>query len=65
MLKQLAVHQKVFGAIILLFAWSLFIKQAAADEWNGTIAFLSDRGRDSLFQTAVYLVANLCRSARL
>ena len=36
MLKQLAVYQKVFGAIILLFAWSLSIKQAAADEWNGS-----------------------------
>ena len=57
MLKQLAVHQKIFGAIILLFAWSLFIKQASADEWTGTISFLSDRDRDPLFQIdmAVYL----------
>ena len=58
MLKQLAVHQKVFSAIILLLSWGLFIKQAAADKWTGTIAFLSDRDRDPLFQidTAIYLI---------
>ena len=58
MLKRLSVYQKIFGAMIFLFAWSLFIKQAAADKWTGTIAFLSDRDRDPLFQinTAVYLI---------
>ena len=58
MLKRLSVYQKIFGAMIFLFAWSLFIKQATADEWTGTIAFLSDRDRDPLFQidTAVYLI---------
>ena len=56
MSKQLAVHQKVFSAIILLLSWSLFIKQAAADTPTGTIAFLSDR--DSPFQVdiMVYLI---------
>ena len=56
MSKQLAVHQKVFGTIILLLSWSLFIKQAAADTPTGTIAFLSDR--DSPFQVdiMVYLI---------
>ena len=58
MLKRVLVYQKIFGAMIFLFAWSLFIKQAAADKWTGTIAFLSDRDRDPLFQidTAVYLI---------
>ena len=46
MLKQLSVPQKILGSIILLFAWSLFIKQASADERTGTIAFLSDRDRN-------------------
>ncbi len=58
MLKQLAGHQKIFGAIILLFAWSLLTKQTSANEWTGTIAFLSDRDRDPLFQIdmSVYLI---------
>ena len=46
MLKQLAVPQKILGVMIFLFAWSLFIEQASADEPTGTIAFLSDRDRD-------------------
>ena len=46
MLKQLAVPQKILGVMIFLFAWSLFIEQASADERTGTIAFLSDRDRD-------------------
>ena len=49
MLKQLSVPQKIFGAVIFLFAWSPFTEQASADEWTGTIAFLSDRDRDPLF----------------
>ena len=58
MLKQLSVPQKIFGAVILLFAWSLFIKQASADERTGTITFLSDRDRDPLFRIdiMVYLI---------
>ena len=46
MLKQFSVHQKIFGAMICLFAWSLFTEQASADDRTGTIAFLSDRHRD-------------------
>ena len=55
---RLSMYQKIFGAMIFLFAWSLFTEQAAADKWSGTIAFLSDRDRDPLFQidTAVYLI---------
>ena len=43
MLKQFSVHEKIFGAMICLFAWSLFTEQASADDRTGTIAFLSDR----------------------
>ena len=46
MLKQPSVFQKIFGVIILLFAWSLFIEQASADAPTGKIAFLSDRNRN-------------------
>ena len=58
MLKQLSVHQQILGAIILLFMWSLLGEQASADERTGTIAFLSDRHRDPLFQIdiMVYLI---------
>ena len=42
MLKQLSASQKIFGAIVLLFAW-LATEQAAADTPTGRIAFLSDR----------------------
>ena len=58
MLKQLSVPQKNFGAMIFLFTWSLFTEQASADEWTGTIAFLSDRDRDPLFRIdiSVYLI---------
>ena len=58
MLKQLAVYQKIFGAIILLLSWSLFTKQASADAPTGPIAFLSDRDRDPLFRIdmMVYLI---------
>ena len=45
MLKQLSVPQKIFGAVIFLFAWSLFIEQASSDTPTGTIAFLSDRDK--------------------
>ena len=30
MLKQLSAPQKIFGAIILLFAWSLFTEYTSA-----------------------------------
>ena len=43
MLKQFSVRQKILGAIILLFMWSLLGGQASADVPTGTIAFLSDR----------------------
>ena len=58
MLKQLSVPQKIFGAIILLFAWSLLAEQVSADERADTIAFLSDRDRDPLFpiDISVYLI---------
>ena len=60
MLKQLSVPQKILGSIILLFAWSLFIKQASADERTGTIAFLSDRDRNRQppfkSEVSVYLI---------
>ena len=58
MLKQLSVPQKIFGAMIFLFAWSLFTKQASSNERTGTIAFLSDRNRDPLFRIdiMVYLI---------
>ena len=58
MLKQLSVSQKILGAIVLLFAWSLFTEQVSADERTGTIAFLSDRDRDPLFpiDISVYLI---------
>ena len=45
MLKQLSVHQKILGAIVCLFAWSLFTQQASADAPTGAIAFVSDRKR--------------------
>ena len=50
MLKQLPVSQKIFGAMIFLFAWSLFTEQASSDILTSTIAFLSDRDRDPLFR---------------
>ena len=58
MLKQLSVPQKIFGAMIFLFAWSLFTEQASADAPTGRIAFLSDRDRDPLFRIdiMVYLI---------
>ena len=58
MLKQLAVPQKIFGAIVLLFAWSLFTEQTSADAPTGRIAFLSDRNRDEnpLRESMVYLI---------
>ena len=58
MLKQLSVPQKIFGAMIFLFAWSLFTEQASSDERTGTITFLSDRNRDPLFRIdiMVYLI---------
>ena len=58
MLKQLSVPQKILGAMIFLFAWSLFTEQASADTPTGTIAFLSDRDRDPLFRfdMSVYLI---------
>lgn len=58
MLKQLSVPQKIFGAMIFLFAWSLFTEQASADTPTGTITFLSDRNRDPLFgiDIMVYLI---------
>ena len=46
MLKQFSAPQKIFGAIILLFAWSLFTEHTSADAPTGRIAFLSDRHRD-------------------
>ena len=46
MFKQLSVPQKILSAIVLLFAWSLFIEQAFADERTDRIAFLSDRNRN-------------------
>ena len=46
MLKQLSVHQKILGAIVCLFAWSLFTEWVFADERIGRIAFLSDRDRN-------------------
>ena len=46
MLKRFSVPQKIFGAMICLFAWSLFTEQIFADERTGTIAFLSDRNRN-------------------
>ena len=58
MLKQFSVPQKIFGAMIFLFAWSLFTEQASSDERTGTITFLSDRNRDPLFRIdiMVYLI---------
>ena len=58
MLKQFSVPQKIFGAMIFLFAWSPFTEQASADAPTGTITFLSDRNRDPLFRIdiMVYLI---------
>ena len=60
MLKQLSVSQKILGAIVLLFAWSLFTEQTSADAPTGRIAFLSDRAPDQkhplLSDIAVYLI---------
>ena len=58
MLKQFSVSQKIFSAMIFLFAWSLFTEQASSDERTGTITFLSDRNRDPLFRIdiMVYLI---------
>ncbi len=57
MLKQFSVPQKIFGAIVLLFAW-LSTEQAAADTPTGRITFLSGRDRDPLFRIdiMVYLI---------
>ena len=58
MLKQLSVLQKILGAIIFLFAWSLFTTQTSANEPTGTITFLSDRDRDEkpFKKSTVYLI---------
>ena len=61
MLKQFSVFQKILGAIVFLFAWSTFTKQASADVPTGTIAFLSDRDkrlpvRGDLADIGVYLI---------
>ena len=58
MLKQFSVPQKIFGAMIFLFAWSLFTEQASSGERTGTITFLSDRNRAPLFRIPimVYLI---------
>ena len=58
MLKQLSVPQKIFGAMILLFAWTSFTEQTSANAPTGRIAFLSDRDRDPLFRIdiMVYLI---------
>ncbi len=58
MLKQFSVPQKIFGAMIFLFVWSLFTEQASSDERTGTITFLSDRNRGPLFRIdiIVYLI---------
>ena len=61
MLKQFSVFQKIFGSIVLLFAWSTFTEQASADVPTGTIAFLSDRDkrlpvRGDLADIGVYLI---------
>ena len=57
MLNQFSVPQKIFGAMIFLFTWSLFTEQASANT-PGTVAFLSDRDRDPLFRIdiLVYLI---------
>ena len=46
MLKQLSAPQKILGAMIFLFAWSLCTEHTSADAPTGTIAFLSDRDRN-------------------
>ena len=58
MFKQLSIPQKILGAIILLFAWSLFTEQASADVPTDTIAFLSDRDLPPPFDAdvTVYLI---------
>lgn len=57
MLKQLSMPQKIFGAIVLRFAW-LPTELAAADTPTGTIAFLSDRDLPPPFndEIKVYLI---------
>ena len=45
MVKQRSVSQKILGAIVFLFAWSLFVEHTSADAPTGTIAFVSDRKR--------------------
>ena len=62
MLKPFSVPQKIFGAMIFLFAWSLFTEQVSSDERTGTITFLSDRDLPPPFNTTkvwkikVYLI---------
>ena len=60
MLKQFSVYQKIFGALMLLFAWSPFAEQASANKPTGTIAFLSDRDKPAvmadLADIGVYLI---------
>ena len=60
MLKQLSVFRKILGVAILLFAWSLFVEHAFADERTGRIAFLSDRNRNKQppfkSEISVYLI---------
>ncbi len=43
MLKQLSVHQKILGAMVCLFAWSIFSEQVFADERTGAIVFVTKR----------------------
>ena len=43
MLKQLSVYQKILGAMVCLFAWSIFSEQVFADERTGTIVFVTKR----------------------
>ena len=43
MLKQLSAPQKILGAMICLFAWSLFTEQVSADAPTGTIVFVTER----------------------
>ncbi|MYE89052.1 hypothetical protein F4X33_08670 [Candidatus Poribacteria bacterium] len=60
MLKQFSVSQKILGAMIFLFAWSLFTEQAPADAPTGTITFLSDRDKPPVMANmddiGVYLI---------
>ena len=57
MLKQLSVHQKIFGAMIFLLVWSTFTEQGFTDERTGTITFLSDREkRPFLSNITVHLI---------